>query len=81
MHGHCVWREHARGSAVRLLRYLGELSGLDDSAAMERAHQVLYYVGIGELRYRPVRTYSLGNQQRGKLAQALVHGPRVCILD
>lgn len=68
-------------SAVRLLRYLGELSGLSAAAAMERAHEVLYYVGVGELRYRPVRTYSLGNQQRVKLAQALVHGPRVLILD
>ena len=48
---------------------------------MERAHEALYYVGLGEARYRKLGTYSMGMKQLAKLAQALVHGPRLLILD
>ncbi len=68
-------------SPVRLLRFMGELCGLSAKDAMERAHEVLFYVGLGEVRYRNVETFSLGMQQRVKLAQALVHGPKLLILD
>jgi ABC-2 type transport system ATP-binding protein len=68
-------------SPVRLLRFMGELCGLSPKDAMERAHEVLFYVGLGEVRYRNVETFSLGMQQKVKLAQALVHGPRLLILD
>lgn len=68
-------------SPVRLLRFMGELCGLSSKDAMERAHEVLFYVGLGEVRYRNVETFSLGMQQKVKLAQALVHGPRLLILD
>jgi ABC-2 type transport system ATP-binding protein len=67
--------------AVSLTAYLGELSGMPRQEAMKRAHDVLYYVGLEESRYRLVETYSTGMKQRLKLAQALVHDPRLLLLD
>jgi ABC-2 type transport system ATP-binding protein len=60
---------------------MAELSGLPKAQAIERAHEVLFYVGLGEARYRPVEGYSLGMKQLAKLAQALAHGPRLVFLD
>jgi ABC-2 type transport system ATP-binding protein len=71
----------ANMSAVSFVRMMGELAGLPDEAALERAHEVLFYVGLGEARYRQLGTYSLGMKQLAKLAQAIVHGPRLLILD
>jgi len=68
-------------SGVRFVRMMAELSGLPPKSALERAHEALFYVGLGEARYRPVGTYSLGMKQLAKLAQALAHGPRVLFLD
>jgi ABC-2 type transport system ATP-binding protein len=68
-------------NAVTFIRLMGELSGLPGEAALERAHEALYYVGLGEARYRKLGTYSLGMKQLAKLAQAIVHGPRLLILD
>ena len=68
-------------SGVRFVRYMAELAGLPPSEALERAHEALFYVGLGEVRYRKVNTYSLGMKQLIKLAQALAHGPRLLILD
>jgi ABC-2 type transport system ATP-binding protein len=48
---------------------------------MQRAHEVLNYVGLGEARYRPVESYSTGMKQRLKLASAIVHDPKLLILD
>lgn len=68
-------------STVQYLAYMGRLSGLPAAAAMERAHEVLQYVGLGEARYRNLETYSLGMKQRAKLAQAIVHDPALLLLD
>jgi ABC-2 type transport system ATP-binding protein len=61
--------------------YCGQLAGLPKADAMQRAHEVLYYVGLAEARYRNVDTYSTGMKQRIKLAQALVHDPDLLFLD
>ena len=68
-------------SAVSFIRLMAELSGLPSEMALERAHEALFYVGLGEARYRKLGTYSLGMKQLAKLAQAIVHGPKVLILD
>lgn len=71
----------AQQTAVSLVRLMGELSGLPAAAALERAHEALFYVGLGEARYRKVGGFSLGMKQMAKLAQAIVHGPQLLILD
>ena len=68
-------------NAVSFVGYCGELAGLPRADAMQRAHEVLFYVGLGEARYRNVETYSTGMKQRIKLAQALVHDPDLLFLD
>ncbi len=67
--------------AVSFTSYLGELSGMPKQEAMKRAHEVLFYVGLEESRYRLLETYSSGMKQRLKLAQAIVHDPRLIFLD
>ncbi len=66
---------------VEAVAYAGELSGLPQRVALRRAHEVLDYVGIAEERYREVQTYSTGMRQKQKLAQAIVHDPRLVFLD
>ena len=68
-------------NAVSFVAYCAELAGLPRVDAMQRAHEVLFYVGLGEARYRNVETYSTGMKQRIKLAQALEHDPDLLFLD
>jgi ABC-2 type transport system ATP-binding protein len=68
-------------SAVSFLHMMAELSGLPAKIALEKTHEALFHVGLGEARYRNLETYSLGMKQMAKLAQAIVHGPELLILD
>jgi ABC-2 type transport system ATP-binding protein len=66
---------------IEFVAYAGELCGMARTDAMQRAHEVLDYVGLGEARYRKVESYSTGMKQRLKIASAIVHDPRLVILD
>ena len=67
--------------AVTFTAHFGEISGMPRQEAMKRAHDVLFYVGLGESRYRLLESYSAGMKQRLKLAQAIVHDPKLLFLD
>jgi ABC-2 type transport system ATP-binding protein len=68
-------------SGFQYVAYAAELAGLPRRDAIQRAHEILNYVGLNEERYRPVETYSTGMRQRAKLAQAIVHDPKLVFLD
>jgi ABC-2 type transport system ATP-binding protein len=68
-------------TATDLVSHMGRLAGLPRAAARERTAEMLRHVGLYEERYRPVGGYSTGMKQRVKLAQALVHDPRLLLLD
>ncbi|MFX0112949.1 MAG: ABC transporter ATP-binding protein [Candidatus Hodarchaeota archaeon] len=67
--------------AKRYCAHLAQLNGLSRTPALQRSHDVLSYVGIGEERHRKMKTYSKGMLQKVKLAQALVHSPEILFLD
>ncbi len=68
-------------SATEFVSHMARVSGLPSGAARERTADVLRHVGLYEERYRPMGGYSTGMKQRVKLAQALVHDPKVLFLD
>jgi ABC-2 type transport system ATP-binding protein len=68
-------------AGIEFVAYAGELCGMASTDAMQRAHEVLNYVGLDESRYRRVESYSTGMKQRIKLAAAIVHDPQLLILD
>lgn len=68
-------------SAVRFVSYMGQLSGLPGDVSMERTHDILDYVGMGQARYRKIKEFSTGMKQKVKMAQALVHDPQLVFFD
>jgi len=68
-------------SGTDFVTHMGRISGLPFAAARERAAEMLRHVGLHEERYRLIGSYSTGMKQRVKLAQALVHDPRLLLLD
>jgi ABC-2 type transport system ATP-binding protein len=68
-------------TGIEAVAYAGRLVGMPKGDALQRAHQVLDYVELGEERYRLVEKYSTGMRQRLKLAQAIVHDPQLLVLD
>jgi ABC-2 type transport system ATP-binding protein len=68
-------------TAHDVVRHLAEVHGLPHRAATERASDVLFEVGLGEERFRQVGTFSTGQRQRVKLAQAIAHDPELVLLD
>ncbi|MEU6056539.1 ABC transporter ATP-binding protein [Streptomyces sp. NPDC047097] len=68
-------------SATEFVVHMARMSGLPPTAARERTADTLRHVGLYEERYRPIGGYSTGMKQRVKLAQALVHDPKLVLLD
>jgi len=68
-------------TATEFVTHMGRISGLPPDASRERTAEVLRHVGLYEERYRQIGGYSTGMKQRVKLAQALVHDPRLLLLD
>jgi ABC-2 type transport system ATP-binding protein len=66
---------------VAMVSYMGQLSGMTRKDSIQRTHEVLDFVGLGEERYRPIKSYSTGMKQKVKLAQAIVHDPPILFLD
>ncbi|MFM7291451.1 MAG: ABC transporter ATP-binding protein [Planctomycetia bacterium] len=68
-------------SGVEMVRYAARLCGLPGTESLRRAHEVLDWCDAGQERYRPVETLSVGTRQKVSFAAALVHDPRMVILD
>jgi len=72
---------HPETKAIKFVQHFAQIAGLPRNAALQRAHETLFYVGLEEARYRELGTFSQGMKQRVKLAQALTSDPEYLLLD
>jgi len=63
------------------LRFFGQIRGLNDDAVARRARELLDFVGLGSFETRRADRLSGGMKQKLGLACALIHEPRVLLLD
>jgi ABC-2 type transport system ATP-binding protein len=63
------------------LRFFGRLCGMTGATLKNRGNELLDLVGLNKARNRRLGTYSKGMLQRIGLAQALIHDPRLVVLD
>jgi ABC-2 type transport system ATP-binding protein len=68
-------------TGVQFISYMGQISGMKKAVSIQRAHEVLNYIRMGDERYRKISSYSQGMKQKIKLGQALVHNPDILFLD
>ncbi|WP_059170353.1 ABC transporter ATP-binding protein [Bacillus sp. FJAT-27445] len=68
-------------SGSEFLEYAGRLAGLSKKEAKERSDELLTMVGIADAKKRQVGKYSGGMKQRLGIAQALIHRPKLIMLD
>jgi ABC-2 type transport system ATP-binding protein len=68
-------------TAIDMVSFMGQISGMMPKDAIRRSHEALDFVGLDEVRYREISSYSTGMKQRVKLAQAIVHDPKILFLD
>lgn len=65
----------------RALHYVGVLHGLDPAVVDERSDELLNVLGIADAADRPVSEYSAGMKKKIGLAAAMIHSPRLLVLD